>query len=340
MSAPAAAAVPAQAVPAPAVPALAVEGLRVELHRPGGAVPVLEDLSFTVEAGRTLALVGESGCGKSMAALAVMGLLPDGLSAGAGSIRLAGQELAAAGPRQMRSLRGRAMSMIFQEPMTALNPVFTVGEQIAEVLRRHQGASRRAAHAAALALLRAVQVPAPEQRVGAYPHQLSGGMRQRVMIAMALACRPALLIADEPTTALDVTVQAQVFDLLRDMQRQTGTAMMLITHDMTAVADMADTVAVLYAGRCIEQGRTADVLGRPAHPYTQGLIACVPHLRLGARAAEPAVPLAEIPGMVPPLGARGDGCVFAPRCPRRDAQCATRPPLDGTDHRVACWHPG
>jgi len=322
------------------VPALAVEGLSVELHRPSGAVPVLEDLSFTVGAGRTLALVGESGCGKSMAALAVMGLLPEGLRARAGSIRLAGQELAAASPLHLQSLRGRAMSMIFQEPMTALNPVFPVGEQIAEVLRRHQGTSRRDAHASAVALLRAVHVPAPEQRVGAYPHQLSGGMRQRVMIAMALACRPALLIADEPTTALDVTVQAQVFDLLQELRQQTGTAMVLITHDMTAVADMADTVAVLYAGRCIEQGRTADVLGRPAHPYTQGLIACVPHLRLGARAAEPAAPLAEIPGIVPSLGARGAGCVFAPRCPRAGAECAVRPMLDKADHRVACWHPG
>ena len=323
-----------------AVPALAVQGLNVELHRPGGPVPVLEDLSFTVEAGRTLALVGESGCGKSMAALAVMGLLPEGVQATAGSIRLAGQELSGMGARGMASLRGRAMSMIFQEPMTALNPVFPIGEQIAEVLRRHQGASRRTAQEAALALLRSVQVPAPEQRLHAYPHQLSGGMRQRVMIAMALACRPALLIADEPTTALDVTVQAQVFDLLRDLQRGTGTAMVLITHDMTAVADLADTVAVLYAGRCIEQGRTADVLGRPAHPYTQGLIACVPHLRLGARAAGPAEPLAEIPGMVPPLGARGEGCVFAPRCPRADGCCARRPPLDGAGHLAACWHPG
>jgi len=325
---------------APTIPALAVEGLSVELHRPSGAVPVLENLSFTVGAGRTLALVGESGCGKSMAALAVMGLLPEGLRARAGSIRLAGQELATASPQHLRSLRGRAMSMIFQEPMTALNPVFPVGEQIAEVLRQHQGASRRDAHAVALALLRAVQVPAPEQRIGAYPHQLSGGMRQRVMIAMALACRPALLIADEPTTALDVTVQAQVFDLLQELRQQAGSAMVLITHDMTVVADMADTVAVLYAGRCVEQGRTANVLGRPAHPYTQGLIACVPHLRLGVRAAEPAAPLAEIPGMVPSLGARGGGCLFAPRCPRADARCTERPMLAGEDHRVACWHPG
>ena len=322
------------------VPALVVEGLDVELRRPSGAVPVLEDLSFAVEAGQTLALVGESGCGKSMAALAVMGLLPDGLRATAGSIRLAGQEIASAPPRVLQSLRGRAMSMIFQEPMTALNPVFTVGEQIAEILRRHEGLGRRAALDAAVGLLRGVGIPGPEQRVAAYPHQLSGGMRQRVMIAMALACRPALLIADEPTTALDVTVQAQVFALLQAMQRQTGTAIVLITHDMTAVAEMADTVAVLYAGRCVEQGRTADVLNRPAHPYTEGLIACVPHLRLGRQAADAAAVLPEIPGTVPPLGARGDGCAFAPRCARSEPRCASRPALEGEGRRVACWHPG
>ena len=321
-------------------PALAVEGLSVELRRPSGAVPVLEDLSFAVEAGRTLALVGESGCGKSMAALAVMGLLPEGMRRSAGSIRLAGQEIVGASPSVLQSLRGRAMSMIFQEPMTALNPVFTVGEQIAEILRRHQGLSRSAARDAAVALLRGVQVPAPEQRAAAYPHQLSGGMRQRVMIAMALACRPALLIADEPTTALDVTVQAQVFALLRAMGQQTGAATVLITHDMGAVADMADTVAVLYAGRCVEQGRTADILGRPAHPYTQGLIGCVPRLRLGRDAAEPAPALPEIPGAVPPLGGRGDGCAFAPRCSRAEPRCAVRPALEGNGRRVACWHPG
>ncbi len=321
-------------------PALAVEGLSVELRRPSGAVPVLEDLSFAVEAGRTLALVGESGCGKSMAALAVMGLLPDGMRRSAGSIRLAGQEIASASPSVLQSLRGRAMSMIFQEPMTALNPVFTVGEQIAEILRRHEGMARSTARDAAVKLLRGVQIPAPEQRAAAYPHQLSGGMRQRVMIAMALACRPALLIADEPTTALDVTVQAQVFALLRAMREQTGAATVLITHDMGAVADMADAVAVLYAGRCIEQGRAVDVLGRPAHPYTQGLIGCVPRLRLGREAAEPAGTLPEIPGTVPPLGVRGDGCAFAPRCPRAEPRCAVRPTLEGNGHGVACWHPG
>ena len=189
-------------------------------------------------------------------------------------------------------------------------------------------------------MLRAVQIPAPEQRLDAYPHQLSGGMRQRVMIAMALACRPRLLIADEPTTALDITVQAGVFDLLQGLQRDTGTAMVLITHDLSAVAEMAETVAVLYAGRCVEAGPTADVLQRPAHPYTRGLTACVPRLRLGRQAALPAEALAEIPGIVPPPGERGEGCPFAPRCPRADAHCVSvRPPLAGAGHLVACWKP-
>ncbi len=325
-----------------APPVLAVERLQVEFVRPGGSVPVLEDLSFRVEAGRTLALVGESGCGKSMAALAVMGLLPDGVRRTAGCVRLDGEDLASAPPARMQSLRGRAMSMIFQEPMTALNPVFTNGEQIAEVLRRHQGLSRAAALARAVDLLRAVQVPAPVQRAAAYPHQLSGGMRQRVMIAMALACRPRLLIADEPTTALDVTVQAQVFELLQVLQAETSTAIVLITHNLGAVAEMADSVAVLYAGRCIEEGAAADVLRHPSHPYTRGLLACVPQIRLGRRAAEAAPTLTEIPGVVPSLGARGQGCVFAPRCPLADDHCAAvRPPLDpaghGKRHCVACW---
>ena len=325
-------------------PALAVVGLRVEFAGDAAPVPVLEDLDIEVAAGQTLALVGESGCGKSMAALAVMGLLPDGVRQTAGQIHVAGTDLGQATPRGLQDLRGPAMAMIFQEPMTALNPVFTVGEQIAEVLRRHEKLGRGAAAARALALLRAVQVPAPEQRVLAYPHQLSGGMRQRVMIAMALACRPALLIADEPTTALDVTVQAQVFDLLREMRATTGTAILLITHNLSAVAEMADAVAVLYAGRCVEQGRAADVLTHPSHPYTRGLLACVPHVRLGVHAAEAAAPLAEIKGMVPPPGERGDGCCFAPRCPLADDHCLRSvPPMAAVgaagSHRAACWKP-
>ena len=318
--------------------ALAVTGLRVEI----GGVPVLEGLDLDLPGGQTLALVGESGCGKTMAALSVMGLLPDGMRQTAGHIHVAGRALSDATAAQLQDLRGPVMSMIFQEPMTALNPVFTIGEQIAEILRRHEGLGRRDAARRAVALLRAVQVPAPEQRARGYPHQMSGGMRQRVMIAMALACRPALLIADEPTTALDVTVQAQMFDLLRQMRATTGTAILLITHDLSAVAEMADAVAVLYAGRCVEQGRAADVLARPAHPYTRGLMACVPHIRLGGRAAMAAPPLAEIKGMVPPPGERGAGCSFAPRCPLADEHCArSAPPLAGAgaSHRVACWKP-
>ena len=326
------------------VPALAVEALGVEFIQPGGATPVLEDLSFSVGAGQTLALVGESGCGKSMAALAVMGLLPDGVRRAGGKVLLAGEDIAVATPARLAALRGSALSMIFQEPMTALNPVYTAGEQIAEVLRRHRKLGRAAAAARAVDLLRDVQVSAPAQRAHAYPHQLSGGMRQRVMIAIALACRPRVLIADEPTTALDVTVQAEVFGLLQRLQGETGAAMVLITHDLGAVEEMADHVAVLYAGRCVEQGRTADVLRHPSHPYTRGLLACMPQVRLGPRAAAPPPPLAEIPGTVPPPGARGHGCAFAPRCPLADDHCvAVRPPLgqvgQAAGHWAACWKP-
>ncbi len=324
-------------------PVLAVEDLTVTLTRPGGRVPLLERLSFSVEAGRTVALVGESGCGKSMTALAIMGLLPEGFARAGGRVLLAGEDIAAAKPARLRALRGSALSMIFQEPMTALNPVYTVGDQIAEALRLHQRLGHRAALERALAMLRAVQIPAAERRLHAYPHELSGGMRQRVMIAMALACRPRLLIADEPTTALDVTVQAQVFDLLKALQDEMGTAIVLITHDLGAVADIADTVAVLYAGRCIEQGDTRSVMRAPQHPYTRGLMGCTPHLRLGAAADAGAGMLREIPGLVPPLGRRPAICAFADRCGRADATCLDnpQPPLAeaGPARAVACWHP-
>ncbi|MEE7448634.1 peptide ABC transporter ATP-binding protein [Methylobacterium radiotolerans] len=324
-------------------PVLAVEDLTVTLTRPDGPVPVLERLSFSVEAGRTVALVGESGCGKSMTALAIMGLLPEGFARTDGRIRLAGEDIAAAQPSRLRALRGSALSMIFQEPMTALNPVYTVGDQIAEALRLHQRLGRRAALERALAMLRAVQIPAAERRLYAYPHELSGGMRQRVMIAMALACRPKLLIADEPTTALDVTVQAQVFDLLKALQDEMGTAIVLITHDLGAVADIADTVAVLYAGRCIEQGDTRSVMRVPQHPYTRGLMSCTPHLRLGAAADTGSDILREIPGLVPPLGRRPAICAFADRCGRADATCLDNPQPTlaeaGPAQAVACWHP-
>lgn len=321
---------------------LEVRNLGVGLLAGGGAlVPVLENLSFSIAAGETAALVGESGCGKSMTALAIMRLLPEGFVVTSGSVALAGEDILALPPKRMRALRGNGMSMIFQEPMTALNPLFTVGDQIAEVLRWHQDLGAAEAQARAVALLRAVQIPAPERRVNAYPHQLSGGMRQRVMIAMALAGRPKLLIADEPTTALDVTVQAQIFDLLAELQQETRTAILLITHDLGAVAELADEIMVLYAGRCIESGRTESIVRHPRHPYTRSLLGCVPHLRLGPGSSQPWADLAEIAGMVPPLGARGPDCAFLARCQAASELCRSRPqpalePI-APRHAVACW---
>ncbi|WP_454624906.1 ABC transporter ATP-binding protein [Bradyrhizobium cenepequi] len=321
---------------------LKVENLSVGMRgSTGEVVPVLENLSFSVEAGRTMALVGESGCGKSMTALAIMRLLPDDFVVTGGRILLEDEDILSASPKRMRSLRGNGISMIFQEPMTALNPLFTVGDQIGEVLRWHRGIGSAEAEKQAIALLRAVQIPAPEQRVKAYPHQLSGGMRQRVMIAMALAGRPKLLIADEPTTALDVTVQAQIFDLLADLQKETRTAIVLITHDLGAVAELADKVSVLYAGRCIESGNTDSVVRHPCHPYTRGLLGCVPHLKLGPRPPQAWSDLAEIAGMVPPLGARGPDCAFLARCRDAGELCRSRlqPALEpiARDHAVSCW---
>jgi peptide/nickel transport system ATP-binding protein len=303
-------------------------------------VPVLDGVSFTLGGGETLGIVGESGCGKSMTALAVMQLLPQGFRIAGGSIRFNGEELVGATDRRMRQLRGNEMSMIFQEPMTSLNPVYTVGDQIGEALRLHQGLSASAARRQAIEMLKAVQIPAPERRADEYPHQLSGGMRQRVMIAMALACRPRLLIADEPTTALDVTVQAQIFELLNELQAETGTAIILITHDLGAVAEMADNVTVFYAGKSVERGTVADILTQPRHPYTYGLMSCVPRLRLGAAAYEARQPLQEIRGMVPALGNFGAGCRFAPRCPLADQRCYDMPPPDervAPSHAAACW---
>jgi peptide/nickel transport system ATP-binding protein len=317
---------------------LTVEGLTVEFKTRAGTARVLDGVDISVARGETLGIVGESGCGKSMTALSIMRLVPSppGRIVG-GTINFAGEALLTASDRRMRELRGNRISMIFQEPMSSLNPVFTVGDQIVETVRLHQDVTRAEAAKRAVEMLRAVRIPSPETRVHDYPHQLSGGMRQRVMIAMALACRPDILIADEPTTALDVTVQAQVFKLLRDLQTEIGTAIILITHNIGAIAEMADRVAVMYAGRKIEEGPVAAVLSQPSHPYTNGLIACIPHLDGGAFDSD--ADLAEIPGMVPSILKLGTGCAFAPRCAHAMERCRTVVPETttvGAGHTVRC----
>ena len=324
-------------------PLLRMRDLTVEFATRDGTVPVLDRLSIDLDPGATLGLVGESGCGKSMTALAIMGLIPSppGRIAG-GSIVFADEDLTRATDARLREIRGNAISMIFQEPMTSLNPVYTIGEQIAEVLRRHENLGRRAAWGRAVDLIDSVSIPLPARRAHDYPHQLSGGMRQRVMIAIALACRPRILIADEPTTALDVTVQAQIFDLLQALREETGTAIILITHDMGVVAEMAERVVVMYAGRMVEEGPVREILSEPHHPYTRGLIASVPHLVMDL--SDEPEDLTEIPGIVPSLTEFGQGrCLFAPRCPRVSERCRREQPLlDGAGgrHRTACWHPG
>ena len=316
---------------------LEVADLGVEFQTRNGIARVLEGVSFSLDRGRTLGLVGESGCGKSITALALMRLVPQPPGRiTSGQVTLGGRELMSLPERAMRSIRGDRMSMIFQEPMTSLNPAFTVGDQIAESLRLHQGLNRREALARATQMLEAVGIPSAASRVHEYPHQFSGGMRQRVMIAMALACRPDVLIADEPTTALDVTVQAQIFDLISDLREKTGTAVILITHDMGAIAEMADRVAVMYAGRIVEEGEVEEVLSAPLHPYTQGLIACAP----GRRATAPGELLREIPGTVPSLLERRGGCAFAPRCAQAMPICSQSLPAEtrrADGRRVLCW---
>ena len=312
---------------------LEIEDLRVTFNTRHGQVTALDSVSLRVNAGETLGIVGESGCGKSITALAVMGLIPmpPGRIAG-GSIRLAGEDLVGASDARLRRLRGADVAMIFQEPMTSLNPVFTVGDQIAEAIMLHQKVSPDQAFRDAVALLDRVGIPSPDTRARDYPHQLSGGMRQRVMIAMAVSCRPKVLIADEPTTALDVTVQAQIFDLLNEIQRDFGAAIVLITHDMGAISEMADRVAVMYAGRVIEEAGADDVLDAPQHPYTRGLIDCIPALGREDHA------LREIPGVVPPLHKLGAGCAFADRCDHAQARCLREKPvlLNHGHHPAAC----
>jgi len=320
-------------------PLLQVTDLVVDFATRAGNARVLDHISLEVREGEILGIVGESGCGKSMTALSIMGLVPSPPGQiTSGSIMLEGQELVGMDAAGLQKIRGKDIGMIFQEPMTSLNPVFTVGEQIAESVRLHEGASNKAAHARAVEMLKSVEIPEAETRANAYPHQLSGGMRQRVMIAMALACRPRVLIADEPTTALDTTVQAQIFDLLQNLQDEMGTAIIMITHDMGAIAELADNVAVMYAGRVVEMGKVETVLSHPDHPYTKGLITCVPHLSDAPGPVRER--LMEIPGVVPALTDLGNGCAFAPRCPAVMARCRTdKPELTASqeNHLAACW---
>jgi peptide/nickel transport system ATP-binding protein len=316
-------------------PLLEVRGLRTHFKTDDGEFPAVDGVSFSVAAGRTLAIVGESGCGKSVTALSIMGLVPNPPGRiDAGSIRFEGKELVGAPARDMQDLRGNGMAMIFQEPMSSLNPAFTIGEQIVEGLMRHRPIGRAAATQRALAMLEKVRIPAPEQRLHEHPHKLSGGMRQRAMIAMALACDPRLLIADEPTTALDVTIQAQILDLMRTLQRETGTAIVLITHDLGVVAEVADEVVVMYAGRIVEQAPVQALFEAPQHPYTIGLLGSIP--RLDADRAR----LASIDGQVPSPLRRAPGCSFAERCPFADAHCRSAAPElreVSAQHLSACW---
>jgi len=291
---------------------LEVENLQVHFRTREGVNRAVDGVSFHVDDGETLAVVGESGCGKSVTAMSILRLIPEPPGKVAGAVRFSGRDLAALSDRDMRGIRGNDISMIFQEPMTSLNPVLTIGRQIRETLRLHQGLDRKAATARAIEMLALVGIPDPGRRVREFPHQLSGGMRQRVMIAIALACSPKLLIADEPTTALDVTIQAQILELMQDLKRRVGAAIVLITHDLGVVAEVAERVMVMYAGRKVEEAPVAALFRTPLHPYTQGLLGAVP--KLGSSLQGTAQRLAEIPGQVPSLNRRIEGCVFAGRC--------------------------
>ena len=321
---------------------LEVENLQTHFATPDGVVRAVEGVSFQIDAGETLGIVGESGCGKSVTAMSILRLVPDPPGRIAGRVRFAGRDLLRLSEAEMRRIRGNEISMIFQEPMSSLNPVLSVGRQIGETLRLHQAMATRAALMRAAEMLALVGIPEPERRLAEYPHQLSGGMRQRVMIAMALACNPKLLIADEPTTALDVTIQAQILDLMRELKARVGAAIMLITHDLGVVAEMASRVAVLYAGRTVEEGPTEHIFAAPLHPYTQGLLGAVPRLGTSHDGATRGR-LVEIPGQVPDLRRSIDGCAFAPRCARASDVCRrVRPALVAREpgHAVACHHAG
>jgi peptide/nickel transport system ATP-binding protein len=312
-----------------------VRGLRTYFASERGEVRAVDGIDLALERGRTLGIVGESGCGKSVTALSIMGLVPQppGRIVG-GEVHFEGEDLLKVPPRRMRDLRGDKLSMIFQEPMTSLNPAFPVGEQIAEAVLRHRKVTKKEAEESAVEMLRKVRIPSPERRAHDYPHQLSGGMRQRVMIAMALACNPRLLIADEPTTALDVTIQAQILELMRLLRAELGTAIILITHDLGVIAELADDVIVMYAGQVVERCAAARLFSEPQHPYTVGLLGSIPRLHLDQER------LSAIDGVVPDAAAFPQGCRFHPRCPFAVEKCRMEIPVlmeVRTDHYAACW---
>jgi len=322
---------------------LEVDDLGTWFYTRQGIVKAVDGVDFQVRSGETLAIVGESGCGKSMTALSLMRLIPDPPGRiVSGAVRLSGRDLLKLSEEEMRDVRGNEISMIFQEPMTSLNPVMTIGKQIAEALVLHRDMGTAAALKRAVEMLALVRIPEPAQRAKEYPHQLSGGMRQRAMIAMALACNPKVLIADEPTTALDVTIQAQILELIVDLQREFGAAVILITHDLGVVAETAHRVIVMYAGRKVEEAEVGELFAHPKHPYTAGLLASIPRLALmRGEEARRAERLQEIPGIVPPLFDLPEGCAFAPRCSRADDLCRRERPAyeqKREGHWVACWH--
>jgi peptide/nickel transport system ATP-binding protein len=312
-------------------PMLAIEGLAIEID----GNRIVDGVSLSVGTSRILAIVGESGCGKSLTALSVLGLLPSAAKVSAGSIRLGGRELAGLSEAELSQVRGNDAAIIFQEPVASLNPLMRVGEQVEEALLLHRGLSRAEAREEAIAIMARVGIPDPARRARQYPFELSGGMCQRIMIASALICRPSLLIADEPTTALDVTIQAQILDLMRRLRDEVGSAVVLITHDMGVVADLADDVCVMYGGRIVESGPVGAIFAAPSHPYTRLLLGTIPKLD-GARKTV----LRTIEGMVPPAGAWPEGCRFRTRCPLADETCEQVPPavVVGAEHRASCWH--
>ena len=328
---------PQPAAMAPGRPVLTVRDLEISIRTSQGSFAVVSDMALSVAPGETVCIVGESGCGKSMTALSLLRLLPEAARVTGGSIVIDGADLLTLDRRTVEDYRGEKIAMIFQEPLTALNPVLTIGEQIAEAVRQHRKLGRRAAFARAIEALRLVQMPDPERRARQYPHELSGGMRQRAMIALALVCEPRILVADEPTTALDVTIQAQILGLISDLQKRLGTALVMITHDLGVVAEVADRVVVMYAGRRIEEASATDLFDNPMHPYTLGLLGAIPRSHAGAAVGDR---LVDITGTVPPLWDLPAGCAFSPRCLKATQRChQQRPEFEEKQpgHFAACW---